>query len=116
HQYPHRAGPPGRDARARGGPAIPSGQYRRVAGLRASSPLVRAAAVAAVASAERDAWRLAGTLRVGACLWLDRPGVAERPLGFQSARLAAACRARRVVGDRGQQGPAVGDVTHDAWA
>ena len=113
-QYAHSAGSAGRDARARGDLAIPSSQYRRVADLRASSPLVRAAAVAAAASAERDAWRLAGALCAGACLRLDRPGVAEQPLGLQSDGLAVAGCAWRVVDDRGQQGPAVGEVTHGA--
>ena len=48
-------------------------------------------------AAERDAWRLAGALCAGACLRLDRPGMAEQPLGLQSAGLAAAGRAWRVV-------------------
>jgi hypothetical protein len=47
--------------------------------------------------AERNAWRVAGALCPGARLRLDRPGVAERPLGLQSAGLAAAGRAWRVV-------------------
>src|SRR5712675_324125 len=106
--------PAGRDARARGDLAIPSGQYRRVTHLRASSPLVRAAAMAAAASAEPDAWRLARALCAGACLRLDRPGVAEQPLGFQSDGLAVAGCAWRVVDHPGQQGPAVGEVTRGA--
>jgi hypothetical protein len=55
--------------------------------------LFRAAAVAVAASAERDPWRLAGALCAGAFLRLDHPGVAEQPLGLQSAGLAAIGRA-----------------------
>src|SRR5439155_10125703 len=105
----------GRDARARGYTAIPSGQYRCAADLRASSSLVRAVAVVAVAAAERDAWCLAGALCAGACLRLDRAGVAERPLGLQSAGLPVAGCAWRVVDARGKASPAVAHVTHGAW-
>ena len=42
------------------------------------------------------------------------PAMAEQPLGFQSAGLAAAGRAWRVVDHRGQEIPAVGDLTHRA--
>src|SRR5213079_2710816 len=105
----------GRDARALGDTAIPSGQYRRVADLLTASSLVRAAAVAAAATAECDAWRVAGALCAGACLRLDRAGLAERPLGLQSAGLAAAGCTWRVVDARGKENPAVGHVTHGAW-
>src|SRR6476661_3363005 len=40
--------------------------------------------------------------------------MAEQPLGLQSARLATASRAWRVVDDRGQESPAMGNVTHCA--
>jgi hypothetical protein len=50
----------------------------------------------------------------GACLRVDRPGVAEQPLGLQSDGLAVAGCTWRVVDHRGQQVPAVADVTHGA--
>ena len=113
-QYAHSVGTAGRDARARGDPAIPPRQHRRLAALRALSPFVRAAAVAAAASAERNARRVAVALRTGARLRLDHPGMAEQPLVLQSAGLAAAVCAWRVVDHRGQEIPAVGDLTHRA--
>ena len=42
-------------------------------------------------------WRVAGALCAGVRLRLDRPGVAERPLGLQSAGLAAVGCSWRVV-------------------
>src|SRR5438034_8329807 len=83
----HSVGTAGRDARARGDPAIPPRQHRRLAALRALSPFVRAAAVDAAASAERNARRVAVALRTGARLRLDHPGVAEQRLVLQSAGL-----------------------------
>src|SRR6185312_12049008 len=102
--------------RARGGPAIPSSQYRCIAGLCAPASLVRAAAVVAAEGAERDACWLTGAVCIGACLWLERAGVAGWPLGFQSVGLAVASRARCVVDRRGRDSPAMGDVTHNARA
>ena len=53
--------------------------------------------------AERDARRLAVALCAGVRLRLDRPGMAEQRLVLQSAGLAVADRAWRVVGHRGQE-------------
>src|SRR5262249_42926553 len=101
--------------RARGDPAIPSSQYRRAADIHPSSSLVCAAAVAAAASAECNAWRFVGALCAGAFPRLERPGMAERPLGIQSASLAADGRAWRVVDDRGRASAAVGHLAHRPW-
>ena len=57
-----------------------------------------------------------GAVCIGTCLWLERAGVAGWTLGFQSVGLAVACRARCVVDHRGQDSPAMGDVTHNARA
>src|SRR5439155_19418097 len=85
-----------------GDPAIPSGQHRRLADLRSLSSFVRAAIVAAVASAESDTQCLAVALCVGERLRLDRPGMAKQRLVLQSAGLAVTDRAWRVVRYRGQ--------------
>src|SRR5262249_19126130 len=82
----------------------------------ASSSLICAAAVAAAEIPGRDAWRLAGALCAGAFLWLDRPGVAERSLGLQSAGLAVPGRAWCVVDDRRRGNTAAGGVAHSACA
>src|SRR6266481_6584485 len=81
-QYASSVGTSRRHTRACRDPAIPPRQYRRLADLHGFSPLVRAATVAAAASAERDAQRLAVALCAGACLRLDRAGMAEQPLVF----------------------------------
>jgi hypothetical protein len=61
HQYAHSSWNI-RDARACGDPAIPSRQYRHLAARRGLPSLVRATTVAAAASAERNARRLAVAL------------------------------------------------------
>jgi len=54
-----------------------------------------------------DAGRLAGALCAGACLRLDRPGVAEQSLGLQSDGLAVAGCGLAVVDHRGHKVQAV---------
>src|SRR5207237_10199382 len=111
-QYAYSVGTSGRDARACGDPAIPSRQHRRLADFRALSPFVRAAALAAAASAERDARRLPVALCAGASLRLARPGMADQRLVLQSAGLAAAGRAWRVVCQGGQEVSVVDALAH----
>ena len=79
-----------------------------------SSRFVRAAAVAAAASAERDAWRLAGALCARARLRLDRPRLAQQHWFFNPLAWQLLIVLGRVVGHRGEESPAVGDVAHGA--
>jgi OpgC protein len=74
--------------------------------------LFRAAIVAAAASAKPDTRRLAIALCAGARLRLDRPGMAQQRLVLQSAGLAVAGCAWRVVCHRGQGVLAVDDLAH----
>src|ERR1700746_517247 len=70
--------------------------------------------MAAVASPERDAWRLAVALRARARLRLDRSRLAKQRLVLQSPGLAASACLGRLVGHRGEEIPAVGELAHSA--
>src|SRR4029450_1434843 len=58
--------------------------------------------------------RDAGALCARARLRLDRPYLAQQCLVLQSPRLAASDRVGRVVGHRGEETAAVGDLAHGA--